>query len=339
LANVEHRRGLLTLKKGLQGKADKPLTNYLHKAAAVKHESALEYEMHLKVETITPKTAKEYLETNVDHQRHVFHKKVSTYAGMMANGEWRLDGQAIKFAKNGRANVLVDGQHRLLAIIESKKPIEMAVIRGLDKDSFWTQDQGVQRTVENYYQIAGEPYGKVASQVAKWLYYRENGGHVLAWKGEGTAPNPGLVAKWGLKKYPDIPAKLHAVSDLLAQFSRKGLGTRNHLAYCYYSWQKLDAILAYKVADYLATGEGNVPTTIISLREYLIAESQKQKTVPVPGSARGAKVMNALNIGWNRIRAKSNNIRRFARVMTEYDKAAAKYSGGGGVHIPIVVAE
>ena len=71
----------------------------------------MEEKITAKVETITPDIAKTMLGENVNNRR-ISHDNVNMFAREMRNGEWRFNGEAIKFSKDGR---LLDGQHRLLA--------------------------------------------------------------------------------------------------------------------------------------------------------------------------------------------------------------------------------
>lgn len=278
--------------------------------------------MHLKVESISPAKARKYLETNHENQRYVKHTKVARFKQMILEGVFNgLNGESIKFAKNGQGDILIDGQHRLLGIVESGKTVPIAVVRGLSKDSFTTLDQGENRTVENFYQIANVQHARISSQIAKWLYYQEFGGSPLRWTQKTCAPIPGLIAKWSLEKHPNIPTIIDRITDHLGQFQKKGLGTKNHLGYCYYLWQELDAIDAYNIVRYLGSGEGEIYQTIRSMREYLMTEGQKDRETGVPGTTRGSKVVNALNVGWNSVRSGKKNIKSFSRLVHSYDKS------------------
>ena len=84
-----------------------------------------------KVETITPEIAKTMLGENVNNRR-ISRDNVNLFAREIRNGEWRFNGEAIKFGKDGR---LLDGQHRLLAVIAADKPLTTLVIRGLEDES------------------------------------------------------------------------------------------------------------------------------------------------------------------------------------------------------------
>lgn len=86
--------------------------------------------MKATVETITPERAKEYLERNMIN-RHISINRVNAYKDSIIRGDWQLNGEAIKFNKKGE---LIDGQHRLTAIIKANKPIEAVVIRGIAED-------------------------------------------------------------------------------------------------------------------------------------------------------------------------------------------------------------
>jgi len=295
--------------------------------------------MELNVESITPKKAKEYLESNRNAQRHVKSVWVKQLARMMENGKYDgLNGETLKFAKNGKGWVLVDGQHRLNAVIEYGRPVKMLAIRGVDDSGFKTLDQGYSRTVENFYQIENQAYAKVCAQVAKWLCYAENGGHPLVWKGKAeNRPLPGLVADWALKNYPDLPDVLERVQDFLGQFQKKGLGQKNHLAFCYYVWQIEDPIDAYEMARYLATGEGDVCQTVKALREYLMAEAKRDAANAVPGTIKGSKIINAMNRCWNLVhRDGKKSLKSFKRQVAGFDKKLEnKFGTGAGGNVEL----
>lgn len=87
--------------------------------------------MNITVETITPEKAKQYLEQNTNNYRKLSPSKVTQYANDMMAGQWEENGEPIQFAENG---VLLNGQHRLAAIVKSGVTISMPVIRGISND-------------------------------------------------------------------------------------------------------------------------------------------------------------------------------------------------------------
>lgn len=95
-----------------------------------------------KVVRVTPAMAKDWLSKNT-FNRAPQHKIVERYASDMIIGDWRLTGDTIKFASTGE---LIDGQHRLLAIIRSRLAQKMLVVNGLDKEVFYMLDIGKKRS-------------------------------------------------------------------------------------------------------------------------------------------------------------------------------------------------
>jgi len=77
---------------------------------------------------------------------------VKEYVSAMIEGEWLYNGEAIKFDRDGR---LVDGQHRLEAVVKANKPIAFLVIRGLDPEVFKTIDTGKKRSAGDVLAIKG----------------------------------------------------------------------------------------------------------------------------------------------------------------------------------------
>jgi hypothetical protein len=80
------------------------------------------------VDVINPEEAEAYLKNNAMH-RKIKQKKVDEYIKEMVDGKWRLNGKALTFDANGR---LLNGQHRLSAVVQSGVPLTTVVIRGVD---------------------------------------------------------------------------------------------------------------------------------------------------------------------------------------------------------------
>ena len=104
------------------------------------------------IETITPELARQYLEANIGTNRRINEKTVAQYASDMRNRKWRLTHQGIAFNKDGK---LVDGQHRLKAIILANIPVQMMVTRNLEDESMQNIDQNRPRSQRDSLVIAG----------------------------------------------------------------------------------------------------------------------------------------------------------------------------------------
>jgi hypothetical protein len=79
-------------------------------------------------ELITPEIAAEYLVKNTRNYRKLSQSKVSVLTRELIAGEWLPSTQGIGFDTD---DVMVDGQHRLWAIVQTKIPVMMLVCRGL----------------------------------------------------------------------------------------------------------------------------------------------------------------------------------------------------------------
>lgn len=100
---------------------------------------------------ITPSLAEHYLSKNVLN-RNVSHRLVERYAQDMENGHWMLNHQGIAFYDD---KTIADGQHRLLAIVMSKKTVPMMVTTGIKKPAAVTIDSGRKRTMSDGIVISG----------------------------------------------------------------------------------------------------------------------------------------------------------------------------------------
>mgnify|MGYP001614057617 FL=1 len=84
--------------------------------------------------------------------RSVNQATVNKYAEDMRNQRWGRNHQGIAFDKRG---VLMDGQHRLWAVVESMMTVMMPVTHGLDREAQLTIDVGLRRSSSAVAAIAG----------------------------------------------------------------------------------------------------------------------------------------------------------------------------------------
>lgn len=127
-------------------------------------------------ELITPESAAEYLKKNV-YNRRLDQATVKYYQDMMLNNRWYLNGESIKFSTDG---TLLDGQHRLEAVIKSGKAIETFVIRNLDKKTFVTIDAGKSRKPPDFLKAMGKigNLAKLSSAARISMNFSENGEYI-----------------------------------------------------------------------------------------------------------------------------------------------------------------
>lgn len=96
-------------------------------------------EIHYILETISPQRARELLEMNV-FNRPLNRSHVQFLVRCLRNGEWKVNGDPVRISPG---KVLLDGQHRLTAVIESGITIQSFVAYNVPQDVFDTIDSGI----------------------------------------------------------------------------------------------------------------------------------------------------------------------------------------------------
>ena len=178
--------------------------------------------------------------TESHYQRKHSPGTVSKYARDMKAGKWEFNGAPVRY--NGEEHghpELLDGQHRLRAVIEANMVMPFLVIVGIQKTSLRTMDDGKGRTLGNKFYIDGERAPDVLASMVQFLaLYRAKGKftgpsftsseyyEVLAAEGDAARPlakdykckmprnlKPGLIAALHLlfaERDPELAARFCA---------------------------------------------------------------------------------------------------------------------------------
>ena len=117
---------------------------------------------------VNPDMAADMLEHNTMN-RNISQLNVKRYAQAMQSGEWEQNGQTISVAEDG---TILDGQHRLWAIIESGMTITFLIVYNVRKEAIATIDSGITRTFRHLLQIKGSKHAATAASLTKfaWIY-------------------------------------------------------------------------------------------------------------------------------------------------------------------------
>lgn len=94
------------------------------------------------VEMISPAEAHKLLSQH-PRNRRLSRNRVNSLARAMTAGQWVFDGQPIRIDNQGS---LVDGQHRLNALIAADMTLPFLVVRGVPTESMATMDTGKSRS-------------------------------------------------------------------------------------------------------------------------------------------------------------------------------------------------
>lgn len=102
---------------------------------------------------VTPETAKRWLEEHNHRNRKLRGKTVKLLAAEMQKGRFVTNGDPIRFDTNRE---LLDGQHRLAAVVESGIPLKnQLIVYNLDPEVMVTIDTGVKRKLSDQLKISG----------------------------------------------------------------------------------------------------------------------------------------------------------------------------------------
>lgn len=97
-----------------------------------------------KIIAVTPALAQKWLKKNHAENRAVSWSRVESYANDMRANVWMLSPQGIIFDTEG---TLIDGQHRLHAIVAANVTVRLSVFEGHELEIHGPIDQGMPRSV------------------------------------------------------------------------------------------------------------------------------------------------------------------------------------------------
>lgn len=147
---------------------------------------------------ISPARAAELLTRNQNNRR-ASDRLVNRYARDMAAGNWQANGSAIVMNGDG---ALLDGQHRLMACVESGTPFTTLLVQGVSTSAVATVDTGRSRKLSDVLTMRGEKSSRTLAAILR---------QSMIW---GTMP-PGEIpgnARWNpshieqlefLERYPE----------------------------------------------------------------------------------------------------------------------------------------
>jgi len=128
--------------------------------------------MKTEIMEITPQIAESWLKkSRGTNYRKLDKKRVKIYETAMSRGEWELNGQSIQLRGDG---TVLDGQHRLQAIINAGVTIEMLVVFDVKSDGLHI-DRGKPRNVAQHLQYMKVKNATQSAVVARLLLQHETG--------------------------------------------------------------------------------------------------------------------------------------------------------------------
>lgn len=260
-------------------------------------------------EDITPERAAEYLKGNAAG-RSINRNAVEMYARDMAAGRWQQTHQGIALDED---DVLIDGQHRMHAVIRSRTAVRIWVTKGVPRQSFGAVDIGRGRTMADYFTIAGQKHATQLAAVTRKVCLWEAG---LPWQRKIT-PTREELAKT-LAEHPEIGE---------AAVFAHGWPARRTLApamagFCWWLFSRLDRDDTTYFLESLRTGSNLEPgDPIYVLRERLIGDRHTPNRAGYAAGYQRQEITLALAIlAWNHYR-KRNKISKLQLPSTLSDES------------------
>jgi hypothetical protein len=179
---------------------------------------------------ITPEFAAELLGEHNTHNRNIRRRVVAAYATDMAAGKWRETGEGIKRSHDG---TLLDGQHRLSAIVESGVTVRMLVVGNLPPQAQEAVDGGAKRKFSDILHLRGEQNYNLLGAVVRRAWYWKAG--LRGSTGNYTPTSSQLLDV--LDEHPEVRASATAAAGVRHSVPIAG----SILGLCHWLFSNIDA--------------------------------------------------------------------------------------------------
>lgn len=218
---------------------------------------------------VTPELASKYLSSNQGN-RKISERQVNFYYKQMVSGEWGTTGDTIKLSSEGR---LLDGQHRLHALIRYDNPIEMFVAEGVDPELFPMIDTGKPRTASDVLSSNGVGRPTSIASTAKhiMIYHQDMIGNA---KHKDAAPSHKRILEF-VNAHPELDGVVEYASEINKKFKFIPLYM---LATLYWLISRKNYAKAHEFMSQYGSGVGlSEDSPVRLLRERLMKDSLQRK--------------------------------------------------------------
>lgn len=163
-----------------------------------------------------------------EQQRNQRRKIIAMYARAMERGEWLQTGDPIQFGKSG---ILLNGQHRLSAVVKARKTVRLSIMTDVDDNARVGMDNGIRRSVGDKLAMKGRKYVMHQGSVTR-----------LIWdlKEDRTSRRPDPPSDVELLDMIDSDPTIEwVVTEVLPHLPV--LGSKTVSGYCYWLLHQVDA--------------------------------------------------------------------------------------------------
>lgn len=176
-----------------------------------------------KLTLVSPRLASELLAKNSGN-RAIVAQRVKRYERLILSGLWEINGETVIIDENDE---LMNGQHRLSAIVAAGIAAPLFIVRPIQRSTFKSIDTGGTRSGGDVFGIQGELNANCLSAATRWLY-RYQHGYML---GLNQSVAPSNAELWALLQ--ENPGLRDSVSFVLNKCKR-GLYAGGPMSFLHY---------------------------------------------------------------------------------------------------------
>lgn len=246
-------------------------------------------EIEINEAIITPYTARAWLdatELSGFPQRPLSRSVIQRYATEMKAGVWcESTADVIRMCEyKGTPDVVLDGQHRLHAVVESGIDLVSFVAHNVPPEAFKYIDVGAPRTLSHMLTSNGWENPQVLAVVTGLLYRFEKSGDPI---GGCALQSPGAMLDWLIAHHGEI-ADVYADHKKAINAGAKRLYVQPaDLLFFFYLWRKSNPTDAYALLSYFADSKAAPPAPIYP---HLLARLREGHTQMQDRKAAGLQV-------------------------------------------------
>lgn len=240
---------------------------------------------------VSPALAQNFLLKNIKN-RNIRQSSVSKYAKQMQLGGWREDtGELIKFSENGN---LIDGQHRLEAVVLAGVPIHFHIATNLKENITDVLDTGSNRSSGDVFKLNNVQYSSSLPSIIQQYYaLKNNKKSAFGLHRDEKLSNSELLSKYyeNVLFWDKTASKTTYLYEKFSKILSHGL-----IGGMYAHFYDICPITAESFINQLCTGENISNKTILVLRKKLTDDKLQMKKIPI--LAKTAYIIKA----WNHFR-------------------------------------
>jgi hypothetical protein len=231
--------------------------------------------MILETVDLTPDDAAKMLNISAQHEhvnRSLRKANLERLTHAILNGQWRETHQAIAVSPDG---VIIDGQHRLNAIVAANQTVRVLIARDVDPSTFAVIDTGVVRSPYDVLMMAGLPNAsRLGASCRYLLIYDDVVGSLDSFSTHRAKfSSADILDMASSDRGRELASSLNAASSVAMVLGRPGFATWLGVVIQLMRESPVDDGLCLEFVERLRDGANlKVGSPILTLRRYIIGD-------------------------------------------------------------------